>query len=197
MYYDEIKLRICELIQSNNISEALLLINEELNQVYIPKDFEQFLLEMKNEYQVIETTAKNFDIEDELRNLNLKNIYGQLATTNMRMYLDAIQFYFDHSDDDIDKALLWHLLIEQEIKTEFKVNNQILIPINSIAIEQLASFVQLENYVSKLFDKSPDYYEMAMSFVVTSLLEHYFDTEINIEEIKKQLNKIFDRGEML
>lgn len=126
-YYDEIYSKIEELYQAGDYSKATILLEDELNMPYIPKDFESRLLKLKSDYQSSHSFSKKSlndeEIEDYLNGDSLKQLVAvnYLDTTNLRDYLDLIRAYL-MSDGDINaKVLLISSLINQDINEELTV----------------------------------------------------------------------------
>ncbi|MGN1343659.1 MAG: DUF3196 family protein [Traorella sp.] len=125
-YYSECLENIERLIQEGKKSKALQIINEELDMIYIPTDFEEKLKDLKK--QIYSESLNKQLTDEEIYDYLQRDEYfqllaiKQLSLRNLRSYLDLIQEIFDTSESEYVKILLIICLVEQQITDEFKVN---------------------------------------------------------------------------
>ena len=99
-YYQECLEKIECLIKEGNNKEALRIIDEELSMIYIPKDFEEKLIEFKTD--LIETKSNKHLSDEEIEAYLLKDEYFQLLALkelekrNVRQYMDLVQDVFEN-----------------------------------------------------------------------------------------------------
>lgn len=126
-YYDEIYSKIEELYKEGNYERASFLLEDELNMPYVPHDFEERLLELKNKYQFNHSTSKNRLTDEELEEYLYSDSYKQLVgvnyldSVNLRDYLDLVKDYLMSAGDLNAKVLLIASLINQDINEELCV----------------------------------------------------------------------------
>ncbi|WP_146147726.1 DUF3196 family protein, partial [Mycoplasma mycoides] len=100
-YYDQILKKIKQLVEKNNLTKALDIINQELELSYIPSDFEKSLYKIKKEikekqYSQLNKTYSILEIKTLLNSKNnLDQIIGikNLININIRLVLDEIKKY--------------------------------------------------------------------------------------------------------
>ena len=98
-YYDEILEKIHALLANGKSTQALLILDEELGMPYVPKDFEEKLLELKSSIQ-FEEGRKSYSDEDLERMLKGSNdeqliAINELNARNLRNYHDLINDYLN------------------------------------------------------------------------------------------------------
>ncbi len=123
-YYQECLEKIECLIKEGNNKEALKLIDEELSMIYIPKDFEEKLVEFKTD--LIETKSNKYLSDEEIEAYLLKDEYFQLLALkelekrNVRQYMDLVQDVFENVESNLVKISLLEICINQQISDEIK-----------------------------------------------------------------------------
>lgn len=185
-YYDETLLKIEELLKDNKKDEAIHIIDEELKQAYIPKDFNEKLLEYKKE---LKTTSRK-ELSDEelieyLKGNNEQQLFAvaYLDKKNLRDYIDVCEDYLT-SDGYINaKVLLVDSLVRQEINEEIKMNKEGLeitfIPKYVWPIEISEGFESGIKYLIEYYLKEPSKLEIAKSLLYK---EAILELPINLEE---------------
>lgn len=185
-YYDETLVKIEELIKENKKDEAIHIIDEELKQAYIPKDFNEKLLEYKKDLN----TASRKELSDEEIVEYLKGNHEQqlfavayLDKKNLRDYLDVCENYLTSNGFINAKALLVESLVRQEINEEIKMNKEGLeisfIPKYVWPIEISEGFESGIKYLTEYYLKEPSKLEIAKSLLYK---EAMLELPINLEE---------------
>lgn len=128
-YYDEIMLKIRELINTEQLKQAQQLLDEELSMPYIPSYAEKQFHEMKRElhgrlskdtfHGVLPHEIENYLMSDDPRE-QLRAVQS-LSEYSCRSYLDLIQSFFEMRPDAKIQALMIDILIEQQINEEFVI----------------------------------------------------------------------------
>lgn len=185
-YYDEILEKIDKLISENKNEEALLLVNDELKQAYIPKEFNEKLLDYAKQLK----PNKRKELSDEeiveyLFDSNEKQLFAvtYLDKKNLRDYLDICSEYLCSNGFANAKALLVDSLVRQEINEEIKMNNKGLeitfIPKYVWPIEISEGFESGLKYLSDYYMKEPSKFEIAKSLLYK---EAMLELPINLEK---------------
>ena len=123
-YYDECLEKINILLNEGNKKDALHIIEEELSMIYIPKDFEEKLIELKKD--LIESKPNKFVSDEDIEAYLLKDEYFQLLALkelekrNIRQYMDLVQDIFENVESNLVKISLLEICINQQITDEIK-----------------------------------------------------------------------------
>lgn len=185
-YYDETLKKIEDLIKDNNINEAIHIIDEELKQAYIPKEFNEKLLEYQKELKI--TKRKELSDEEIIEYLNGNNeqqlfAVAYLDKKNLRNYLDVCEEYLCGNGYINAKVLLVDSLVRQEINEEIKMNKDGLeitfIPKYVWPIEISEGFESGIKYLTDYYLKEPSKLEIAKSLLYK---EAILELPINLEE---------------
>ena len=126
-YYDEILLQLQDLLAEKDYEKALRIIDNELELAYVPRDFEEKLLEYRQEIRKQMPSKRELSSEEIEAFLHGDEDHQLIAVDalhklNLRQYLFLIRDYLK-SDGFINaKVLLIDSLIEQGIEGFFEVN---------------------------------------------------------------------------
>lgn len=124
-YYQECLENINKYINEGNKKEALKIIEEELSMIYIPKEFEEKLLEFKTD--LVETALNKKISDEEIEEYLLKDEYFQLLAIkelenrNIRQYMDLVQDIFENVESNLVKISLLEICINQQVSDEIKI----------------------------------------------------------------------------
>ena len=177
-YYDETLEKIENLLKEDKEKEVLDLINDELKQTYIPKDFENKLYEYldKIKPQNIVKSISDEEIEEFLYSTNEKQLLAvdALNKRNLRDYIDICNKYLC-SDGFINaKVLLVDSLIRQEINEDIKMNNKGIeyefIPKFLLTIEESDGFISGNKYLNEYYLKEPSKLDLAKNLLYKEMM---------------------------
>lgn len=185
-YYDETLEKIEELLNNNNKDEALHIIDEELKQAYIPKDFNNKLLEFKKDLKISSRKELNDDeLIEYLSGNNEQQLFAvsYLDKKNLRDYIEVCDNYLTGNGFINAKVLLVDSLIKQEINEEIHMNKDGLeitfIPKYVWPIEISEGFESGIRYLTEYYLKEPSKLEIAKSLLYK---EAMLELPINLEE---------------
>lgn len=171
-YYEETLNKIEELINTNHKDEALEIINEELKQIYIPKDFNEKLISYYNDLKPKSKKELNDDeIVEYLNNDNEHQLFAvsYLDKKNLRDYIDICNDYLCGKGFINAKVLLIDSLIRQEISEEIKMINEgieyTFIPKYIWPIEISEGYESGIKYLNEHYLKEPSKLEIAKSLL--------------------------------
>lgn len=177
-YYDETLEKIENLLKEEKAEQALLIIDEELKQAYIPKDFEEKLLKYKSRFQ--KESAKKSLSDDEiieyLKDSKDKQLIAVslLDKKNLRDYVDICNQYLSGDGFINAKVLLIDSLIRQEIGDDITFNNNGLeynfIPKFQLPIEESDGYASGNKYLEDFYMKDPSKLKMAKSLLYKELM---------------------------
>ncbi len=185
-YYDETLEKIEKLLKEEKEDEALIIIDDELRQAYIPKDFEEKLLEYKNRFHksVDKKTLSDDEIVEYLNDSKEKQLIGVslLDKKNLREYVDICNDYLSGDGFINAKVLLIDSLIRQEIGDDITFNNNGLefnfIPKYQLPIEETDGYLSGNKYLERYYLKDPSKLKMAKSLLYKELM---LNLPINLE----------------
>ncbi|ADK69573.1 DUF3196 family protein [Mycoplasma mycoides subsp. mycoides] len=166
-YYDQILKKIKQLVEKNNLTKALDIINQELELSYIPSDFEKSLYKIKKEikekqYSQLNKTYSILEIKTLLNSKNnLDQIIGikNLININIRLVLDEIKKYLININNAYEnKSLLLISLSDQQIDQDFEVfkdkKTSFLINPKSLNIKEIYNiYYQIESQILEVIDQ--------------------------------------------
>ncbi len=160
-YYESVIAKIRDLIDTQEYLTAMELLTAELNQVYLPEDYENEFHNLYNETQsYILDEDDDFDTpkvvsESDIRRLLNGSREQQFAALNslddlnLRNYLDLIQEYFLSDNLAQLKGRLLDLCVVQNMDIEFEFNgSEGIIKVNP---SQLESVDEME-FITLAFD---------------------------------------------
>ena len=184
-YYEITKIKILFLLFLNEIIEASSLINEELKVPYIPRDFEDFLIEKQREVELViqESNKKIISMEDLLNidkfdEAKLIEVIPSLNDFNLNKLVDKIQVVFDNPKiSNLIKSLLIASLSDNGLNATFSVikeNTTIRFnPSTILDIRETDNFYYIRNEIKKLADIEINCMELITRLVITYLLDIY------------------------
>lgn len=157
-YYDNIIIKVKNLIAANDYNAAIEILTTELTQVYIPHYYEDIFHELYNEAESYIT-----NVEEEMLIVDKKELslllkgdreqqflaINSLDQLNLRNYLDIISKYFLSDQLPQLKGRLLDLCVGQNIDGifEFKLNEEII----DVNPSQLESVDEME-FITFAFD---------------------------------------------
>ena len=162
-YYDEILKKIEELLKDNKQDEVRRIVDDELSQAYIPRDFEEKLNEIKDSLAVdIKThSLSDEEIIEYLGGSKEKQLMAVsiLDKKNLREYVDICNDYLSHEGFKNAKALLLDSLIRQELNDTIYYNDEGMeyefIPKYQLPIEESDGFLAGNKYLEEYYLKDP------------------------------------------
>ena len=177
-YYDETLEKIDKLLKENNDKAVLDIINDELKQAYIPRDFEAKLYDYLDKIrpQKVTKTISDDEIIDFLKSSNEKQLLAvdALNKRNLRDYIDLCNDYLCSDAFLNAKVLLVDSLIRQEINEEIKMTNNGLeynfIPKYLLPIEESDGFISGNKYLCDYYLKEPSKLELAKNLLYKELI---------------------------
>lgn len=177
-YYDEILKKIEELLKDNKQDEVRRIVDDELSQAYIPRDFEEKLNEIKNSLVVdIKThSLSDEEIVEYLGGSKEKQLMAVsiLDKKNLREYVDICNDYLSHEGFKNAKALLLDSLIRQELNDTIYYNDEGMeyefIPKYQLPIEESDGFLAGNKYLEEYYLKDPSKLKMAKSLLYKELM---------------------------
>ncbi|WP_369024656.1 DUF3196 family protein [Mycoplasma capricolum] len=166
-YYDQILKKIKELVEKNNLTKALDIINQELEISYIPSDFEKSLYKIKKEIKEKQyhQLNKTYSISEIKALLNSKNNLDQivgiknLININIRLIIDEIKKYLLNTNNVYEnKSLLLISLSDQQIDQEFEVfkdkKTSFLVNPKLLNIKEIYNtYYQVENQILEIINQ--------------------------------------------
>ncbi|WP_434338133.1 DUF3196 family protein [Mycoplasma capricolum] len=212
-YYDQILKKIKELVEKNNLTKALDIINQELEISYIPSDFEKSLYKIKKEIKEKQyhQLNKTYSISEIKALLNSKNNLDQivgiknLININIRLIIDEIKKYLLNTNNIYEnKSLLLISLSDQQIDQEFEVfkdkKNSFLVNPKLLNIKEIYNtYYQAENQILEIINQKDIFLIQTCKQVLFSYFLYKFpyveslkanDVIIAIIYISYQLNNL-------
>lgn len=185
-YYDDILNKINELIKNNDINKALSIVEEELKAPYLPKDFNEKLLSIYDNFHKNNTFVMNDEmIEDFLYSTNEKQLIAvdQLNKKNLREYIDLCNEYLTSKGFINAKVLLVDSLIRQEIGEEIKMDKDGLlfefIPKYQLPIEESDGYLSGKKHLNDYYLKEPSKAKIALDLLYKEMI---MNLPINMNE---------------
>ena len=185
-YYDDILNKINELIKNNDINKALSIVEEELRAPYLPKDFNEKLLSIYDNFHKNNTFIMNDEmIEDFLYSTNEKQLIAvdQLNKKNLRDYIDLCNEYLTSKGFINAKVLLVDSLIRQEIGEEIKMDKDGLlfefIPKYQLPIEESDGYLSGKKHLNDYYLKEPSKAKIALDLLYKEMI---MNLPINMNE---------------
>ncbi|MBQ3419278.1 MAG: DUF3196 family protein [Erysipelotrichaceae bacterium] len=185
-YYDDILNKINELIKNNDINKALSIVEEELRAPYLPKDFNEKLLSIYDNFHKNNPFIMNDEmIEDFLYSTNEKQLIAvdQLNKKNLREYIDLCNEYLTSKGFINAKVLLVDSLIRQEIGEEIKMDKDGLlfefIPKYQLPIEESDGYLSGKKHLNDYYLKEPSKAKIALDLLYKEMI---MNLPINMNE---------------
>ncbi|WP_434336113.1 DUF3196 family protein [Mycoplasma capricolum] len=212
-YYDQILKKIKELVEKNNLTKALDIINQELEISYVPSDFEKSLYKIKKEIKEKQyhQLNKTYSISEIKALLNSKNNLDQivgiknLININIRLIIDEIKKYLLNTNNVYEnKSLLLISLSDQQIDQEFEVfkdkKTSFLVNPKLLNIKEIYNtYYQVENQILEIINQKDIFLIQTCKQVLFSYFLYKFpyveslkanDVIIAIIYISYQLNNL-------
>lgn len=206
-YYKETKEKIIDLIEKEEYEEAKRLIQNELELSYVPRDFEEDLIELLNQMQEKTFRVKSLS-EEEIEEYLKKDENHQLLAVdaldkrNLRDEIYLCQEYLKGKGFRNAKALLIDSLIRQQIDYVFILNDEDkelqFNPSKLIPLEESDVYKECNKSLEERFLKEPSmlvlgkqllYKEMMLSL---PLLPDKDMSEQIAERIEDYIRKAFE-----
>lgn len=206
-YYEETKEKIIDLIEKEEYEEAKRLIQNELELSYVPRDFEEDLIELLNQMQEKTFRVKSLS-EEEIEEYLKKDENHQLLAVdaldkrNLRDEIYLCQEYLKGKGFRNAKALLIDSLIRQQIDYVFILNDEDkelqFNPSKLTPLEESVVYKECNKSLEERFLKEPSmlvlgkqllYKEMMLSL---PLLPDKAESEQIAERIEDYIRKAFE-----
>lgn len=210
-YYDSIVKKIKNLIETKEYSAAIEILTEELNQVYIPHNYEDIFHNLYNEAESYIVDVEEFMpiiSKQELRDLLNGSSEQQFAAINsleqlnLRNYTDIISDYFLSDKLSQLKGRLLDLCVVQNINTyfDFKSNDEIISVNPSLleAVDEMDFIGYAFDYFNNHLYKNPSLInicQVALVEKVYSIFPKVFlkdNVESICQSIIDEVNDMFD-----
>ena len=152
-YYDITKLKILFLMGLNKNIDALLIIKNELDVPYVPKDFLSFLNEKQKEINIILNDKSNKTLAyEEIANIDLVDektlitMLSRLKEFNLNNLIEKFQNIFNNDKiSSLTKTLLIASLSDYKLDCVFTIKkNDVLIKFNPKTVKDIR---ENENYL--------------------------------------------------
>ncbi len=126
-YYQEQELVISELLQEEKFDEASKIINEELSMPYIPRKFEEFLLEKlklipfsnrSNSYTLSLSRIIDLLLKLDSSKDDVSDLIKYISKFNLDNEKEELEYYFSKSTNTRNRATLFELLIQMKADIE-------------------------------------------------------------------------------
>lgn len=206
-YYEETKEKIIDLIEKEEYEEAKRLIQNELELSYVPRDFEEDLIELLNQMQEKTFRVKSLS-EEEIEEYLKKDENHQLLAVdaldkrNLRDEIYLCQEYLKGKGFRNAKALLIDSLIRQQIDYVFILKDEDqeiqFNPSKLVPLEESDVYKECNKSLEERFLKEPSmlvlgkqllYKEMMLSL---PLLPDKAESEQIAERIEDYIRKAFE-----
>ena len=184
-YYEITKIKILFLLFLNEIIEVATLINEELKVPYIPRDFENFILEKRKEIELVmkENNKKTITMEylmdiDSFDEEKLIEVIPSLNEFNLNKLVDKLQIVFDNPNiSNLIKSLLIASLSDNGLNATFTVNKENTTirfnPSKITDIRETDNYFYIREEIKKLHGIEINCMELITRLVITYLLDIY------------------------
>lgn len=202
-YYDELIENIESLINNKEYDQALLIIKNELNLPYVPREIEIKLNKYLSTIKEATYALKSLTDEDILSYLDsdeAKQLIAvdQLSRKNLRDYIEIVENYLKGKGFVNAKALLIDSLIRQEINYEFAyVNDSSFINFNPSKlkiIEETDGFILALKEIEDFYMKDPSRSQMGIELLYKEALlslPNQINGDLTAEKIIKYIEDAF------
>lgn len=210
-YYEDVIKKIKKLIDTKEYTSAIAILTDELNQVYVPSDYEDVFHNLYNEAEsfLLDDGAKpsvisKMDLKELLNGSREQQFaaINSLEKLNLRNYFDVISEYFLSDNLAQLKGRLLDLCVVQNINYSFdyKLNDEI-ISVNPRALESVdeMEFINVAfDYFHNHLYKNPSMIQIAQIALVEKVYSIYPKVFLsdNVEEIAKaviqEVKEMFD-----
>lgn len=202
-YYQETVAEIERLIEVGNIQEARYLLEQELAQSFIPRKYETIFNELYDEIVVFNDEAADLTLITEkelLRNLLMGEMEEQvlallnLEQLNIRNYQEIINEYLASDQDNIIKARMLELYVEQGLNETIDFKHDVYgnLSVNPSKLSLVSENAIVSDCFKQLEDrliKNPSALEIAKQVLVEKMYLNYplmYDDD-NINSLLKQV----------
>lgn len=184
-YYEICKLKLIALIELDKLIDASILIKEELSVAYVPKEFEKFLIEKRNEVSFLlrdkqrqKLTFDDLESIDKLDNDGLLAVLPLLKEFNLNPLVNRFQIIFNNNSiSNLTKSLLIACLSDNKIDHKFEViKEDTLIKFNPISVFDIRNsdnLIYLKKEMNKLPKLDINVSDILNKLLVTYLLDIY------------------------
>ncbi len=184
-YYDVTKYKILFLMGLNKNIDALLIIKNELDVPYVPKDFLAFLNEKQKEINIILSDKTNKTLSyDEIANIDLVDektlirMLSRLKEFNLNGLVNKFQSIFNNgSISSLTKTLLIATLSDYKLDYDFTiVKNDVLIKFNPKTVKDIReneNYIYLERKLIDTNDLTINEIDLLKRLYMTYLLDIY------------------------
>ncbi|MDY2888133.1 MAG: hypothetical protein SOU19_01035 [Candidatus Caccosoma sp.] len=184
-YYDVTKYKILFLMGLNKNIDALLIIKNELDVPYVPKDFLAFLNEKQKEINIILSDKTNKTLSyDEIANIDLVDektlirMLSRLKEFNLNGLVNKFQSIFNNgSISSLTKTLLIATLSDYKLDYDFTiVKNGVLIKFNPKTVKDIReneNYIYLERKLIDTNDLTINEIDLLKRLYMTYLLDIY------------------------
>ncbi len=205
-YYIDIKKTIEKLIDNEEYSKALKLINEELSMPYIPMDFENYLIDnlkripaekIGSDFTLSLEKVVDLLIQLDENKENFNELINQLKKYNLSQNKEEISYFFSKTKNIRNRIKVFDILCESNVDIELEYGN----PNKVIAINKNKEFNKDLKVIKNKLQKYPLLIDPAMEL----LYEIYLSNHININNDKNDyydlviftISRIFKQEEIL
>lgn len=225
-YYQKLSQDLLTYIQNQEYEKALSIINEELQQPYIPNEHYMNLINTKDE---IEEKLQEITYNNEIDSLSKLQVWDKIFDTKNNkidiVYLNVFFAKFENEIDEADFAIMQKILLDKKLPNSEKtilISTLIDNGINhdfkyyNIFTKQTHDFntLKLQNNEStkyadeihitleKVFLKDPSKFQIANSLLQLLVIE-FFPSKINFDKmiieqtIINIVNSLFDQSEII
>lgn len=190
-YYEDILKEVEAFLEKKNFQKAFAILEEELSMPYIPKEYEQRLIDLYNlcRSEVKTNTTTSYteeDIESLLKGSLDEQFLAieQLKKSNIRNHFDAIREYLANQPHYLIRSYLIEALMDQNVSDEFTIElDGCIVTFSPCFIEppmDSDGAIEALNYLKEWFEnENPTFMMMC---VETLVKEAYLRLPYNIEE---------------
>jgi hypothetical protein len=181
-YYDDLLIKIDNLILESKLDQALSIINDELSIPYVPSDFLKKIETRKKDIERKINFDKAPDKKDfnqlivELNSNNKEDIISSMFTIMEvdfePQYFPFFEMFLNNSKVPIAyRGIFFHSMIARNVNHDFTVGKIVVNPSSKISQESLVSFINCEKQIKNRLFKLPSQLNMSISMLV-----YYFAT---------------------
>lgn len=191
-YYEDILKKVENLKQDEDYDACLKILEEELSMPYIPKEYEDQLVNHYNECRSVvrqNRKAKTYDEDDiaDLLNGSLDEAFlaiEQLKKSNIRNHLTEIQEYLKNEPHYLVRSFLMEAMMEQNITDEITVMidglEVVFTPCYIEAVMESDGVIKAIDYLREWFEnEDPTFLMMCVESLVK---EAYLKLPFNVDE---------------
>ena len=190
-YYEDILKKVEMQMEQHDHQAAYQILEEELSMPYIPKEYEQRLIDLYNACRSeLQPQAQRSYSEEDIEMLlkgSLEEQFlaiEQLRKSNIRNHLDAIRDYLGNAPHYLIRSYLIEAMMEQNISDEFTIEmDGLVITFAPCFIEppmESDGVIQAVAYLKDWFESNNPTFTMMC--VETLVKEAYLRLPYNIEE---------------